>query len=199
MLYEKIDACISSNPHLTPPSLAKKLNVSIKDIEQAISAMEGTALRKYLGFKRLMHALKIKTLNEKWAVIAKRSSERQRMQPRWIIPNATVRYLLYSHGIRKSKYSNGYPLKDIGREGMSFLADRPAKPGRVMSVLINVSGIKERLGLKGHVAYATPVDISSRQYCIGIQFKPFGVKPSDNPLKALEVFAQLEKLAAQNG
>jgi hypothetical protein len=193
-LFKAIDARITSQSNITRQNLARALNVDLEIIEQTVREVIGTSFREHLKSKRLAHALKV--LEDKRNGSMLQTHGIQRAERRVTIPGATVSYLVHGRRIRKSDFSISYPLYDVSRGGIAFLADYPLRPGRVLSLLIGCAEISETLRLVGIVVYAVAENIAGYQYRLGVCFRPFEAKNDSNPPKSMQILSQLVSLAS---
>ena len=192
-LFRNIDSRIASNPGSTSQSLAQELDVTMGAIERAVREVNGVSFREYRENKRLARVLRI--LEEKRRALVAEGHGNNRAEPRMILPGATVSFLLRGRGIRNAGFSNSCPLFDLSRGGMAFLSDRPSRPGRKVSLLLNCTEIKEKLRLEGYIVYAVATDMAGYQFRVGVRFMPFEAKRGCNAPEALHILAQLEKTA----
>jgi len=196
-LFKEIDAKITSQSSITPRILAQELNVDVEIIEQTVREVVGTSFREHLESKKLAHVLR--ALEEQRSGSMIQTYGIQRSERRVTIPGATVSYLLRGRRIRKSEFSNSYPLYDVSRGGMAFLSDYPLRPGRILSLLIDCAEISKSLRLAGVVVYAVAENIEGHQYRLGVRFKPFEAKRDCNPPESMQILSQLVSVATSYG
>ena len=169
-LFDNIDSRITSDPGSTAEGLAQELDATVQDIEKAVREVDGVSFNEYRENKRLAHALE--ALERKRAPTGGKIYQEERAQPRLTMTGTTVRYILQGDDTHKTEYSNPYPIVDLSTGGMAFLADRPAKPGRKVLLLVD-SPRRKSLRLEGRVAYAVAIDMAGYRYRLGIRLEEF--------------------------
>jgi hypothetical protein len=166
------------------------LNVRVDDIERAVQKAEGATFQEYSESRRLVRAFD--SLTDKREITHHKGHQRQRKTPRLTIPGALVRYRV--GGSRKlSSNLKKFPILDINRGGMAFLADESEKPGRRISLGLCFPLGEEDLVLEGRIIYVLPVQTIGYRYRIGVGFQPFLQKKGCNPPVAERLLSQLEK------
>jgi len=190
-LFQDLDSHLTADPSSTLESLAQKLGVTTQHIEQAVREVDGVSFSEYQGNKEL--ALTLKVLRRENRADARIMIGGEQIHQRFSIPGATVCYLLRGSGVQMSAITNPYPLIDLSSGGLAFLADRPVKPGRNISLILSVSATLQSLRLEGRIVYALAVNVPDYQYRVGVKFQPFGAERDCNPPEALEAIARLER------
>ncbi len=189
-LLKDIETHLIIYPEITSASLASTLNVKVADIEKAVQKAEGATFREYSESRRLVRAFD--SIRETRGSTHHKGHQKQRTNPRLTIPGALVRY---STGGRRrlSKCQKRYPILDINRGGMAFLADEAEKPGQKISLGLCFPLGEEDLMLEARVIYALPVQSIGYRYRIGVGFQPFLQKKGCNPPEAEIILSQIEK------
>ena len=190
-LFDNVDGRLAFQPDATPRVIAHELKVRIKDIEQAVREVEGVSFHEYVQNKKLVHALR---MIEKgiWSDKNENVTGR-RANPRLTISGAVVRFLVRGRGIQKAHFSQPYPVLDLGRGGIAFLADRPAKPDNQISLLLSIAKDEKDLRVEGKIVYSTPVGGTGYGYRIGVRFQPFAAKKGFNPPEVEQVLDATRK------
>ncbi len=188
-ILQKVDAHLVVHPNATLQSAAESLGIARQEIEQALSELEGASFQEFRENRRLARALKHLASSDA-AVTG--PWEKQRTQPRIIIPKTAVKYHIRSFWIHNRHFSNLCPLIDLSSGGLAFLTDNALKIGICLSMLLKLAGEEEMLQLEGHVVYVVATGIAGYRYRIGIKFLPFNDRRGFNTLKALNLLKRLE-------
>ena len=188
-LLKDIETHLIIYPERTSQSLASMLNVKVADIEKAVRKAEGANFREYSESRRLLRAFD--SIKGKKGPSRNKESEKQRTHPRLMIPGALVRYFIGSRG-KLSEGQKQYPILDINRGGMAFLADEAEKPGRRIALGLCFPLGEGDLLLEGRIIYVLPVQSIGYRYRIGVGFQPFLKKRGCNPPEAEIILSQLE-------
>jgi len=188
-LLKDIETHLIIYPESTCKSLASLLNVRVADIEKAVREAEGANFREYSESRRLIRAFD--SIKEKKGSGKYKGHEKLRTTPRLTIPGALVRYSVGCGS--KLPSQKKYPILDINRGGMAFLADQAEKPGLRIALGLNFPLGEEDLLLKGRIVYVLPVQTIGYSYRIGVGFQPFMQKRGCNPPEAEKILFQLEK------
>lgn len=188
-LLKDLDSRIATNPSSTARSLAQELNVTTWTIEKAVREVDGVSFNEYLENRQLAHVLKM--MEDK----REAGNRNARVEPRKIIPGATIAYFLHGQQIRGSGSSECYPIFDLSRGGMAFLSDSPLKPGRRISLFLKRLHTNDALRLEGEVVYSLALEIADYSYRIGVRFVPFAVREGCNSPETLEALSKLLETA----
>ncbi len=189
-VVQKVNTHLVAYPNATLRSVAERLGIAGKIIEDALREIEGVTFQEFQAGKRMIHAFEqLGQINP--AAIGFQETNRARR--RWIIPKTTVRYQTHILWIRKSSFSNAWPLADLSTDGLAFFADQAPRPGQHISLLLKFPGGEEIPQLEGRVVYAVATGIAGYRYRVGIQFLPFTDRKGCNSTKALEVLVNMEK------
>ena len=187
-VIQKINFHLEAHPNAALQVVAEKLGITSQSIEQILREVEGASFEEFRENKRLNQALR---LIEDSAGAA--PNEIIRTQPRFIIPRTTVKYQAHSLWTRKPDFSKPYPLVDLSRGGLAFLADYAPKLGRWVSLHLNFPGREDMLWLEGHAVYAVATGIAGYRYRVGIKFRPFANRGGCNTFKSLDVLVDFER------
>jgi hypothetical protein len=113
---------------------------------------------------------------------------------RFIIPGSTIAYKVHGLLKRHQPFTDvRYPVSDVSKGGLSFLADTPLKEEKEVSILLHISEKEDPIQLEGEIAYVSLNTGASYRYRIGVQFKPFGTEEGFNSLEYLNRLEALEK------
>jgi AraC-like DNA-binding protein len=192
-IVQKVSDQLVAHPNATLPILAERLGVTEQVIENALREIEGLSFQEFQANRRLEQAFR--QLGE-MSIAANGPWEITRARQRLTIPKATVRYMIYSFGFRKTGYSNQCPLVDVSQAGLAFLTDQNLKPQKRILLLLKLPGIEDALHLRGSVVYSVATGIAYFRFRIGVQFLPFSDRRGHNPLKAREILTGIEKTFA---
>jgi hypothetical protein len=192
-IIQKVASQLAAHPNATLPIIAERLGTTEQIIENALHEIEGLSFQEFRANRRLEQAFK--QLGE-ISIAANGPWETIRARRRLTIPKATVRFKTRSFWARKADYSVQFPLVDISRDGLAWLADQDPSPKKRVSLLLNLPGEEGALQIEGHVVYAVATGIAGFRYRIGVQFLPFSEKRGHNTLKALNALIRIEETYA---
>jgi hypothetical protein len=114
---------------------------------------------------------------------------------RFPVPGATLSCTEQNIWRQRTQFGDKCPILDIGKGGLSFLADSPPRQNSTLDIQIHVPDFESPLAVKAEAVYVIPRGAQhSYRYRIGVQFLPFGAQRSQNQLKILKAIEQLEKI-----
>ena len=113
-------------------------------------------------------------------------------ESRSFVPCATVSFRESGFWRRQRADSPDYPVMDISKTGLAFIANQPPRTRRISLQLAHASEGRP-IALQCDVNYVIPnAAIHRRGFRVGVQFRPFSGKKGDNLPEALETLGRLD-------
>ncbi|MDY6861418.1 MAG: PilZ domain-containing protein [Thermodesulfobacteriota bacterium] len=121
-------------------------------------------------------------------------SLKKRECQRFEIPGSTICYKKESFLLSRGNYTeNFYPVLDISRGGVSFLAMERLSINDKLQIKIFVTEGESPLLINGTVKWVSVSPGKSYRYQIGVQFHPYGKNKGHNEPESLERLKAYEK------
>jgi hypothetical protein len=189
-VLQKMEAHLTAHPNASLQALAEKLGIASQEIERSLSEVIGISFQQLREARRLADVFK--QLNENRSLVS-RLWETHRTPLRIFVPEATIKYRIHSWLPHKRTFSNPCPVIDLNSSGLGFLADITQEPGKRVTLLLTLPGMKELLELNGHIVYSVATGIPGYRYRVGIRFLPFTEGRGCNRLETLSILKRFEK------
>ena len=198
-LLAEVDLRLTRDPSLTLNTLAEELGVEGEEIERAIKEVGGRSFGEYREDKRMAQALNQlsqEAVPREVTATLVAVHKKRRVSLRFVVPGATICYLVHGTESRKRGLSKPCPVVNLSRSGLAFLTDYPPRAGRRVSLHLRSPAIETELFLEGIVVYARISGQTSYRYRAGITFRPFSDEAGCNTRDTLELIERLEQAFA---
>jgi hypothetical protein len=122
-------------------------------------------------------------------------TESRRTSVRFVVPGATIKFEASNPRRNGNGISSNerYPVLELSKGGMSFLADQHLSIHSKVSVFFSLPDNESEIRLIGRVVYCVPRGVGhDYRYRVGMQFSQFGAGKGCNSMGSLEVLESLE-------